>query len=172
MRITQKRKGGTMKNIFIALTLISGGIQASAANEKAPNSEYANFTKMELDPMLPEPFARTQAAQVIVNNKEQDVSLAFLMSESEGIEVTFPITSDVTDECHNRTVVAAPPFNSTPYYKDFEIKVIDYRKNTCATTPEAVTVVTLKSYEVNTNSKTLSKLYAGALQPNKEHKEH
>lgn len=158
-----------MKQVFLALLLLGIGTQSFAA-KLTTGSQYANATKMELDSRLPEPFARTQAAQMILNYDEKDATLLFLMSEEEGIEVTFPITSDVTDTCNNRTIIATPPANSTPYYKDFEIKVIDYSENTCdSVTAAAPTVATLKSYEVGSNSKTLSTLYAGKLQVSRKH---
>jgi hypothetical protein len=153
-----------MKHIFLGLLLLGAGTQGFAA-KSTTGSQYTDVTKMELDPKLPEPFARTQSAQVILNYDEKDATLNFLMGETEGIEVTFPITSDSTDTCNNRTIIATPPSNSTPYYKDFEIKVIDYSENTCSSvTMTAPTVATLRSYEVGSNSKTLSTLFGGTFQ--------
>lgn len=161
-----------MKHLLLTLAFLGIATQSLAAETKT-GTEYANATKMELDPKLPEPFARTQAAQMILNYDEQDVTLVFLMSETEGIEVTFPITSDVTDICNNRTVIATPPAESTPYYKDFEIKVVDYSKNSCDTVKvPAPTVATLKSYEVHHKSTTFSTLYAEKLQPGKIDHQH
>lgn len=156
-----------MKHVFLGLLLLGVGTQSFAG--KTTGSQYANVTKMSLDPKLPEPFARTQAAQMILNYDEQDATLIFLMDETEGIEVTFPITSDSTDNCNVRTIVATPPSNSTPYYKDFEIKIVDYSGLTCETVPVvAPTVATLKSYEVGSDSKTLSTLYGEKLQAGKQ----
>lgn len=156
-----------MKTLIVALTLILGTSTVSFAANSATATKgryYANATKLDLDPKLPEPFARTQAAQVFVNHDEQDISLVFLMSESEGIDVTFPTVSDLTDTCGIRTIIAAPPAGSTPYYKDFEIKVIDYSANHCTeTTPPATTVATLKSYEVHHKATTFSTILAEPL---------
>lgn len=157
-----------MKHVFLALLLVGFATQSFAA-KTTTGSEYANVTKMVLDPKLPEPFARTQQAQMVLNYDEQDITLIFLMSEKEGIEITFPITSDATDACNNRTIVATPPAGSTPYYKDFEIKVIDYSGNTCSSvTPAAPTLATLKSYEIHHKSTTFSTLYGEKLQVFKE----
>lgn len=124
----------------------------------------ANMTHLNLDPKLPEPFARTQAGLVSIDSTSKDATLVFIMSESEGIEVTFPIIQEMTDACNNTVTVAAPPASSTPYAKDFEIKIIDYTGNTCAEIkPEAPTVATLKSYEVSHKSTTLSTFHAEAL---------
>ena len=110
---------------------------------------YANSTEFNLDPKLPEPFSRTKGVQVLVNGDYQDVSLLFLISETEGIEITFPIVKDSIDQCQNREIIAAPPAGSTPYYKDFEIRVIDYSKNNCDNLKlPAMTYASLKSYEV------------------------
>jgi hypothetical protein len=159
-----------MKHIFLGLLFLGVGTQCFAA-KSTTGSHYTDVTKMELDPKLPEPFARTKAAQVILNFNEQDATLVFLMSDEEGIEVTFPITSDATDNCNNRTITATPPAGSTPYYKDFEIKVTDYSENTCSSlTAAAPTVATLKSYEVGSKSKTLSTLLGGKLQEYKPEK--
>ncbi|MGZ3770580.1 MAG: hypothetical protein ACXVCP_13415 [Bdellovibrio sp.] len=153
-----------MKHLFITLLVLGAGLNSFAAKANK-GTQYANATKMELDSKLPEPFARTQAAQMILDYDQHDATLVFLMSETEGIEVTFPITSDVTDNCNNRTIIATPPEGSTPYYKEFEIKVVDYSENTCGNIrPAAPTVATLKSYEVNHKSSTLSTLYADKLQ--------
>ncbi|MGZ3745241.1 MAG: hypothetical protein ACXVB1_05695 [Pseudobdellovibrionaceae bacterium] len=153
-----------MKQVFLMLLLLGVGTQ-SFAEKSTRGSFYTDVNKMELDPKLPEPFARTKTAQVILNYDEHDATLIFTMSDSEGIEVTFPITSDATDNCNNRTIIATPPSNSTPYYKDFEIKVVDSSDNTCdSVNAAAPTVATLRSYEVGSNSKTLSTLFGGKLQ--------
>jgi hypothetical protein len=126
---------------------------------------YANATNFNMDPKLPEPFSRSQAAQVIVDLDEESITLVFLMSDSEGINITFPLVSDLTDACGNRELIAAPPAGSTPYYKDFEIKVIDYTENNCASVKvPAPTFASLKSYEVRHKATTYSTLFAPALQ--------
>jgi hypothetical protein len=154
--------------LMIGLALL--GLSHNAMAEKAKTgSYYANANKFELDPNLPEPFARTTAAQVIVNHDQAAVGLVFLMSETEGINVDFPIVKDTTDACNNREILAVPPSDSTPYYKDFEIKVIDYSENTCANVEvPAATFATLRSYEVKKDVKTFSKLYAEKLKISEE----
>ncbi len=147
------------------------GVSAQAAKPTKGNY-YANATDFQLDPKLPEPFARTRAIQVLVNFDFQDASLVFLMSESEVIEVTFPIVKDTTDNCNIREVIAAPPEGSTPYYKDFEIKVTDYSENICENIKApAATVASLKSYEVHHKSTTQSNILAEQLKivPPEEH---
>ncbi|MGZ3772775.1 MAG: hypothetical protein ACXVCY_07995 [Pseudobdellovibrionaceae bacterium] len=157
-----------MKQIILAGLLLGLGAQSYAA-KPTTGAHYAVVTKMDLDAKLPEPFARTKAAQVALDFDEKDATLTFIMSEQEGVEITFPITSDSTDACNNRTVIATPPADSTPYYKDFEIKITDYSENTCdSVKAAATTVATLKSYEVGYKSTTLSTLLAGKLQPVKK----
>lgn len=156
-----------MKVFLTAALMLAFGMQTYAADSNT-GLQYADVTKMELDPNLPEPFARTQVAQVMIDNNDQAATLMFLMAEDEGIEVTFPIVSDMTDACSNRTVIGAPPAGSTPYYKDFEIKIVDYSANTCTNIqPLAQTVATLKSYEVRHKTTTLSTLLAGKLKTGK-----
>ena len=144
----------------LVLTLISSN---SFAASKTKEVFYTNATNFKLDPKLPEPFARTVAAQVMINEIEEDASLIFVMDEegSEGIEVTFPTTSDSTDKCNVRTIVATPPAGSTPYYKDFEIKIVDSSNTTCTLAPtQAPVIATLKTYEVGHKTTTLSTLQA------------
>lgn len=151
-----------MKILFTALVLSLIASNSFAAS-KTKNVIYTNATSFKLDPKLPEPFARTVAAQIMINEVEEDASLIFIMDEAgtEGIEVTFPTTSDSTDACNVRTVVAAPPEGSTPYYNDFEIKIIDSSKSTCSNNAvQAPVVATLKTYEVGHKSTTLSTLLA------------
>lgn len=151
-------------NILLAILVVMGLSQSGMAEKAKTGSYYANVNKFELDANLPEPFARTTAAQVIVNYDQSELVLMFLMSESEGIEVAFPIVKDTVDACNNREIQAIPPSNSTPYYKDFEIKVVDYSENTCANVQvPSATYATLRSYEVGKNVTTFSKLYAEAL---------
>jgi|GEM_PF-5760163 len=158
-------------NRAILAAFIALGALAALEGRADPSDEkikMANFTKMILDPKLPEPFSRSQGGIVMINQSQQDATLVFYMSDSEGIEITFPITSINKDTCNNTTTVATPPPGSTPYYKDFEIKVIDYSGNTCAEIkPEALTIATLKSYEVHYKTTTLSTMHAGALVENK-----
>lgn len=158
-----------MKTLLLTVLLFAVGTTSFAKSKPQIVNQYANVTQMTLDPNLPEPFARTQEAQIVLKYTEQAATLLFAMDETEGIEVTFPITSDVTDKCQVRTVTATPPENSTPYYKDFEIKVIDYSANTCSSTKvEAPTIATLRSYEVGVNAKTLSTFKADRLTVYKE----
>ena len=148
----------------LLLTLISSN---SFAASKTKNVFYTNVTDFKLDPNLPEPFARTMAAQIMINEVEEDASLIFIMDEqgTEGIEVTFPTTFDSTDKCNVRTVVAAPPEGSTPYYNDFEIKIIDSSNSTCPLAPnQSPVIATLKTYEVGHKTTTLSSLSAGKFQ--------
>lgn len=155
-----------MKALLLSVAMIAVGATSFADTTSSAKvvDQYANVTKMTLDPHLPEPFARTTAAQVILKNTEAEATLIFIMDESEGIEVTFPITSDMTDACNVRTVIATPPSDSTPYAKDFEIKVVDYSNNTCKDKKvEAPTVATLTSYEVQYKSKTFSSFLAEKL---------
>ncbi|MGZ3789188.1 MAG: hypothetical protein ACXVLQ_11735 [Bacteriovorax sp.] len=156
-----------MKKLLLGLLLSTVITSAWAKNPEAEKVVvYANATEFKLDPNLPEPFARTTAAQVSLNPTENDLTLTFIMDESEGIEVTFDITSDNTDKCNNREIVAAPPAGSTPYYKDFEIKVIDYSKNTCADLKvPAPTFASLKTYEVGHKTTTYSTIFAEAFKP-------
>ena len=156
--------------LFVKRSLLAGVIAlasfSSQAYGTASGNFYANAHKFELDPKLPEPFSRTQAVQVVVSHEHQDVSLVFLMSDSEGIDVTFPMISEQVDQCRVREIIAAPPAGSTPYYKDFEIRVKDYSESTCdKTAVGAETLATLKSYEVRHQSTTFSKIYAEALKP-------
>lgn len=151
--------------IFVSImVLFVSAMSLAIVPEKG--SFYANATKFELDPKLPEPFSRTQTAQVIVNYDQQDVSLIFLMSDSEGIDVTFPMISVKKDACGVKEIVAAPPAGSTPYYKDFEIKVIDYSEKTCEQVQApAPTFASLKSFEVRHQATTYSTIHAESLQP-------
>jgi hypothetical protein len=151
-----------MKIFMSALLLILISSNTFAAS-KTKNIFYSNVTSFRLDPKLPEPFARTIAAQIMINEVEQDASLIFIMdeNETEGIEVTFPTTSDSTDACNVRTIVAAPPEGTTPYYNDFEIKIIDSSNSKCPKAPnQAPVVATLRTYEVGHKSTTLSTLLA------------
>lgn len=149
-------------NLLLGTMLVLGF--SAHATQPTKGNYYANATDFKLDPKLPEPFARTAAVQVLVNHDLQDASLVFLMSEAEGIDVTFPIVKDTTDNCNVREITAAPPEGSTPYYKDFEIKVIDYSGNTCDSTKvPAATFATLKSYEVHHKSTTYSTILAEPL---------
>ena len=151
-----------INRIVLAGTILTAAIAAQAAKPTAGNF-VAESESFQLDPKLPEPFARSKTIQVYVNFDYKDVSLVFGISEKEGIEVTFPIVKDSTDTCNIREIIAAPPEGSTPYYKDFEIKVIDYSENTCnSITAPAMTVATLKSYEVHYKTTTESKILAGA----------
>jgi hypothetical protein len=149
---------------FFLFASVTGAMADSGHNAVV----YANATEFKLDPKLPEPFARTTFAQISLNSVEKDVTLIFIMDETEGIEITFDVISDKTDKCHNREVVAGPPAGSTPYYKDFEIKVIDYSKNTC---PElkipAPTFASLKTYEVGHKATTYTTIFAEALHAEK-----
>lgn len=155
----------SLKQLFVMMVLTLTAFTVQAAKPTSGNY-YANATQFNLDPKLPEPFARTQAAQVIVSFEHQDVSLIFIMSDSEGIDVTFPMVSDKTDRCNVREIIAAPPAGSTPYYKDFEIKVIDYSENTCdSVKAPSATVATLKSYEVRHQTTTHSTILAEGLKP-------
>ncbi len=151
-----------MKILMTTLLVILISSNTFAAS-KTKNVFYTNVTSFKLDPKLPEPFARTIAAQIMINEVEEDASLIFIMdeNESEGIEVTFPTTSDSTDACNVRTVVAAPPEGSTPHYNDFEIKIIDSSNTKCPIAPnQAAVIATLKTYEVGHKSTTLSTLLA------------
>ncbi|MDD4976185.1 MAG: hypothetical protein PHY93_17645 [Bacteriovorax sp.] len=162
-----------MKKLLLALLLSTAITNAWAKNNEAEKKVivYANATAFTLDANLPEPFSRTVAVQVSLNPIENDATLTFLMDESEGIEVTFDIISDTTDKCNNREIVAGPPVGSTPYYKDFEIKVIDYSKNTCKDLKvPAATFASLKTYEVGHKTTTYSTILAEALQPEKADK--
>lgn len=148
---------------LILMIVFFSGIQNVQAQNHIDNY-YANISRFEMDPNLPEPFSRTKSGQIILNFEHQDITLYFLMSESEGINVTFPITSDTKDSCNNRKIIATPPPESTPYYQDFEIQVIDYSQNKCDNLKiEAPTFASLKSFEVRKNVKTLSHFYAEQL---------
>lgn len=137
------RRGTIMKKSTLFLVLAIWSALGNLANASPTDNYYANMTRFE----------------------EQAITLMLIMSESEGIDITFPIVNDETDNCHNRTITAAPPAGSTPYYKDFEIKVTDYSQNQCDTVQApAPTFATLKSYEVRKNVKTLSNFYAEKLQ--------
>ncbi len=158
-----------MKKLLIGLLLTTTFTSwAAVADSENSNTVYANATEYKLDANLPEPFARTTAAQVSMNSAENDVTLIFIMDETEGIEITFDIISDVTDKCHNREITAGPPAGSTPYYKDFEIKVIDYSKNTCSEIKVASpTFASLRTFEVGHNAKTYSTIFAEAFRVEK-----
>jgi hypothetical protein len=150
-----------MAGLLGLLALLSTEISLAAGG-----SFYAKSTSFQLDPKLPEPFSRAQIVYVMVNYDQQDVSLVFWMSDSEGIDVTFPMVRGQTDACGNVEIIAAPPAGSTPYYKDFEIKVIDYRGNKCEQVKvPAPTFASLKSYEVRHQATTYSTILAEQLQP-------
>jgi hypothetical protein len=150
-----------VKGLFLSLSF------AGAAVAKPTSGNFvAVANHFELDSKLPEPFARAKTVHVYVNHDYHDASLVFLVSEAEGIEITFPIVKDSTDECNNREIIAAPPEGSTPYYKDFEIKVIDYSENKCENLKIAApTFASLKSYEVRHKATTHSTILAEALKP-------
>ncbi|MEY4617778.1 MAG: hypothetical protein RJB66_2738 [Pseudomonadota bacterium] len=138
---------------------------AAQAEKPMTGNFYADATNAQLDPKLPEPFARTKAVQVQVSFEHKDLGLVFVMvPNEEWIDVFFPLVSDKTDACNVRELIAAPPAGSTPYYKDFEIKVIDYSENICDDVKApAPTVATLKSYEVRHKSTTHSTILADSL---------
>lgn len=155
-----------LKNaLILATTLLT--VVAANAETAATENFYADATSFQLDPKLPEPFARTKAIQVQVSFEHKDLGLVFVMKPNEEwIDVYFPLVSDKTDACNVRELIAAPPAGSTPYYKDFEIKVLDYSKNICDhVNAPAATVATLKSFEVRHNSTTLSTILAETLKP-------
>jgi hypothetical protein len=144
-----------------ALMLVFTAVSAQATKPTKGNY-VADATTIQLDPKLPEPFARAKAVQIYTNFDYQDVTLFFYISDSEGIEITFPIVKDSVDSCSNREIIAAPPEGSTPYYKDFEIKVIDYSENSCDNIKVAApTFASLRSYEVRHKATTQSSFLAG-----------
>lgn len=144
---------------------------------KVPNPNagmfFAPATRIDLSPKLPEPFKLVSNVLVNVDYPNKRVMLSFVMppasKDSAGgvIRVGWAYQEDVVDKkCGVRTIKAVAPKESTPYYENFVITVMDYLHNTCEENKGLPkTQVIFETFEIAYNEKTQSSIWADALTP-------